>query len=465
MEGLNLVSGMEVGFGGVWIGAAPYLLFIPDKDGDDKPDGRAAGAARRLGLPGHARDAQHLHLGAGRLALRLPRRLHPLARRQAGHAGRPAREDQRRHLALPPDAARLRGVRRTAPATRGAWTSTTSARRSSRRASSRTAGTSSRAAATSGRRASTSTRTPTTTSRPSPTTATTSARTRTAATTAVRHRRRRPRPLRADDLPRRRLAGGVPRPDVHGQHPRPAAQRGHARWRRAPATSAEARPGLPAGQRRLGAVHQLPLRPGRQRLPIDWYDKQACHHHDPKIWDRTNGRIYKVSYQGTKPVDGVDLAEGDGRGAGEVPAARERLVRPPRPPAACRSAAAGEPKPSADGAALAKIAFDHADETRRLRGLWALHATGGLTPRTHRSRGWTTTAHVRAWTIQLALEDKQARRRPARGSWRDRPQRRPSPVVRLYLASRCSAAAGRPLGHPRRPARHTPRTRPTTTCR
>ena len=28
---------------------------------------------------------------------------------------------------------------------------------------------------------------------------------------------------------------------------------------------------------------------------------------------------------------------------------------------------------------LAKIAFEHKDETRRLRGLWALHATGGLT--------------------------------------------------------------------------------------
>ncbi|HEY2412052.1 MAG TPA: PVC-type heme-binding CxxCH protein [Pirellulaceae bacterium] len=37
-EGLNLVSGLELGFGGVWVGAAPYLLFIPDKDGDDKPD-------------------------------------------------------------------------------------------------------------------------------------------------------------------------------------------------------------------------------------------------------------------------------------------------------------------------------------------------------------------------------------------------------------------------------------------
>ncbi|MES1212977.1 MAG: PVC-type heme-binding CxxCH protein, partial [Singulisphaera sp.] len=38
-ENLNLVSGLEIGFGGVWVGAAPELLFIPDADGDDRPDG------------------------------------------------------------------------------------------------------------------------------------------------------------------------------------------------------------------------------------------------------------------------------------------------------------------------------------------------------------------------------------------------------------------------------------------
>ncbi|MEO8271988.1 MAG: PVC-type heme-binding CxxCH protein, partial [Aureliella sp.] len=37
-EGLNLVSGIEVGYGGVWIGAAPQLLFIPDRDSNDVPD-------------------------------------------------------------------------------------------------------------------------------------------------------------------------------------------------------------------------------------------------------------------------------------------------------------------------------------------------------------------------------------------------------------------------------------------
>ncbi len=39
LENVNLASGIEVGFGGVWIGAAPYLMFVADKNQDDVPDG------------------------------------------------------------------------------------------------------------------------------------------------------------------------------------------------------------------------------------------------------------------------------------------------------------------------------------------------------------------------------------------------------------------------------------------
>ncbi|MGI9471131.1 MAG: PVC-type heme-binding CxxCH protein [Rubripirellula sp.] len=37
-EGLNYVSGIEVGFGGAWVMSPPFMYFIPDKDGDDVPD-------------------------------------------------------------------------------------------------------------------------------------------------------------------------------------------------------------------------------------------------------------------------------------------------------------------------------------------------------------------------------------------------------------------------------------------
>jgi putative membrane-bound dehydrogenase-like protein len=37
-KGANL-SGIQIGFGGVWLCATPNLLFLPDRDGDDRPDG------------------------------------------------------------------------------------------------------------------------------------------------------------------------------------------------------------------------------------------------------------------------------------------------------------------------------------------------------------------------------------------------------------------------------------------
>lgn len=40
MDGLNLVSGIELGFGGVWVGAAPYLMFIPIDERTDTPAGQ-----------------------------------------------------------------------------------------------------------------------------------------------------------------------------------------------------------------------------------------------------------------------------------------------------------------------------------------------------------------------------------------------------------------------------------------
>ncbi len=41
VEGLERLSSIEIGFGGVWALTSPTLVFIPDKDGDDRPDGPA----------------------------------------------------------------------------------------------------------------------------------------------------------------------------------------------------------------------------------------------------------------------------------------------------------------------------------------------------------------------------------------------------------------------------------------
>jgi putative membrane-bound dehydrogenase-like protein len=39
ITGLNLASGMALGYGGVFVVQPPYLLFYPDRNGDDVPDG------------------------------------------------------------------------------------------------------------------------------------------------------------------------------------------------------------------------------------------------------------------------------------------------------------------------------------------------------------------------------------------------------------------------------------------
>jgi putative membrane-bound dehydrogenase-like protein len=56
-NGSNL-SGIEVGFGGVWLTSAPNFIFIPDADGDDKPDGPP-----KILLEGWTLDAKHNVVG------------------------------------------------------------------------------------------------------------------------------------------------------------------------------------------------------------------------------------------------------------------------------------------------------------------------------------------------------------------------------------------------------------------
>ncbi len=147
-RGTNL-SGIAVGFGGVWLCATPNLLFIPMRPGEDKPAGPPRVRARRLELEGQAQRLQRSHLGAGRLAVRLQRHPVHFAHRQAGHARHRARRLQLRRLALSPGQANASRCSPGARPTPGAWTSTITARCSSPTASSSISFTSYRARTTS----------------------------------------------------------------------------------------------------------------------------------------------------------------------------------------------------------------------------------------------------------------------------------------------------------------------------
>jgi putative membrane-bound dehydrogenase-like protein len=162
---------------------------------------------------------------------------------------------------------------------------------------------------------------------------------------------------------------------------------------------------------------------------IDWYDKNACHRRDPEIWDRSNGRIYRISY-GTPDQQLVNtsqwtteqlLAAHEHRNDWHVRMARKRLMElGPAPQVIDRLwAAAADTSRSVD---------------RRLRYLWTLHALDGLNEDRAAQLLADTEEYVRAWTVQLTLEDKEASS-AVRAAMTSLATEDTSAVVRMYLAS------------------------------
>jgi putative membrane-bound dehydrogenase-like protein len=165
---------------------------------------------------------------------------------------------------------------------------------------------------------------------------------------------------------------------------------------------------------------------------IDWYDQQACHRHEPEVWDRSNGRIYKICYRGTKPVQ-VDLSAKTDQELVDLQLnENDWYVRHARRILQERSVLPTAGAKPYD--ALAAIAFGPREEPRRLRALWALHVAGGLHEQ-HILRGLEDAGpHFRGWCMQLALEGRSTTPAIVK-KLTELARTDPSPVVRLYLAS------------------------------
>jgi putative membrane-bound dehydrogenase-like protein len=166
---------------------------------------------------------------------------------------------------------------------------------------------------------------------------------------------------------------------------------------------------------------------------IDWYDTNACHHNTVEGHDRTNGRVYKVWY-GDNKSDAVDLKQHDDRKLAEMVLEKnDWYVRHARRILQER-AAAGRLAPQARDQ-LAEIAVKHDDPTRRLRAVWALHVTGGVPEVLISTLLGDASEHVRAWAIQLAFDGAKPNFAELLPRLAALAQDDPSPVVRLYLAS------------------------------
>ena len=147
----------------------------------------------------------------------------------------------------------------------------------------------------------------------------------------------------------------------------------------------------------------------------DWSDKQVCHRNEPEVWDRTNGRVFKIVHKDTKPVKGLDLQKlSDAELVKLQTSDNEWMVRHARRILQERFAALERKDIDAKMAeqkaatlkALEKLATEDKSELNRLRGVWALHAVGrfemtGLQPNFRND----TSEHIRGWMQQFHNEE------------------------------------------------------------
>lgn len=169
----------------------------------------------------------------------------------------------------------------------------------------------------------------------------------------------------------------------------------------------------------------------------DWYDRVPCHQ-QKEYTDRSNGRIYRISY-GKPDAVKVDLQKAtDAELVGYQLHENDWFVRHAR-----RILAERGSNPAVH-AALLKHLDSALPEAKKLRALWALHVTGGLDERALGSQLDSTSENIRAWSVQLAAEEGKISG-PLMGKFLTMAETDKSPVVRRYLAS----AAGR-LGLPER---------------
>ncbi|RRB07811.1 PVC-type heme-binding CxxCH protein [Larkinella rosea] len=168
--------------------------------------------------------------------------------------------------------------------------------------------------------------------------------------------------------------------------------------------------------------------PSGSVFAIDWYDKNQCHSSNPDVHNKTMGRIFKITHENDKWVQ-VDLWK-----ASDMELVKYQLhpnewyVRQAR-------AILQERGPNKKvHKALKEILASNPDETRKLRALWALHVTKGLTEKELTDLLSSESEYVRSWAIQLLAEDKtvlpETLKRLATLAQNDN-----SALVRLYLTS------------------------------
>lgn len=199
---------------------------------------------------------------------------------------------------------------------------------------------------------------------------------------------------------------------------------------------------------------------------IDWYDKNQCHHNREDGHDRSNGRIYHLVYN-NQPHTAINLnVKSDGELVELVTSRNEWMSTHARRVLQERTARAAEisvgdskPRASAELSRLISVAersgarqalFDsilkETNGTKRVHSLWALHGIAPLNWTEAKSLINDSNEWVRSWSIQLVSENanrwfdiEASTASPTRTEYLTaltlRAKSDPSPITRRYVAS------------------------------
>ncbi|WP_188768053.1 PVC-type heme-binding CxxCH protein [Emticicia aquatilis] len=168
--------------------------------------------------------------------------------------------------------------------------------------------------------------------------------------------------------------------------------------------------------------------PSGSVFAIDWYDKNQCHSPNPDVHDKTMGRIFKISYETDKWV------QADLRKATDLELVNYQLnpnewyVRQARTILQER----GGNKQVYD--ALKVILNTNPDISRKLRALWTLYVTNGLSEKELIDLLSNQSEYIRSWSIQFLAENNIVSS-DALKQFGVMAKTDKSALVRLYLAS------------------------------
>ncbi len=167
----------------------------------------------------------------------------------------------------------------------------------------------------------------------------------------------------------------------------------------------------------------------------DWTDPQTCHHRDVEIWDRSNGRIYRVRYgeAGSTSLDlpsksDVELVSMLGHANVFHSRQAQRLLQ--------ERAAAGKLNSAGVDLALAEmISAKTASPALRLRALWTRHACGLIDEAGLASLLDDPEETLRGWAVTLLGEKKTSLSAPILAKLETMAVGESSLFVRRHLAS------------------------------